>query len=251
MYLELRIATCVSMLAIASFLDLKNREVPDKIWLIFGGAGALLTIFELFFSSNGGSSSDALEFQSKVAYLVHLSIGLSIISAIGYVTYKVGFFGGADPKALAAIAVILPVYNASFQVHGFPVLSVFTNAIVVSITATLYNVCRNTILMAKKVPIFEGVEESKFRKALAFTVGYQTQSCGRFAFAMEELDNNGKKKFRFNPLSYNEFAEEDRGAKKVWVTNALPFIVYISAGFLLTVTVGDIMSRAMKLMFVH
>lgn len=239
------------MLVIASILDLKNREVPDKIWWIFGSAGALLTIFELFFNDNSSVSSSAIEFQNRVAYLVHLFIGLSIISAIGYITYKVGFFGGADPKALAAIAVNLPVYNAGFQFHGLPVLSVFTNAIIISITATLYNICRNTISVAKKIPIFEGVEESKFRKALAFTVGYRTESCGKFAFAMEESDNLGKKKFRFNPLSYDAFAEEDRAAKKVWVTNALPFIVYISAGFLLTITVGDIMSLAMKMVFSH
>lgn len=247
MYLELRIAACAGMLTIASILDLKKREVPDKVWLIFGGAGALLTIFELFLDSNRSNNANTVDYQNSIAYLIHLSIGLSIAAAIGYITYKVGFFGGADSKALVAVAIILPVYNASFQAHSFPVLSIFSNAIIVSVTATLYNIFRNSISVARKVPIFEGVEESGFRKALAFTVGYHTESYGKFAFVMEESDHLGRKKFRFNPLSYDDFVEKGMESKKVWITHALPFIVYMGAGFILTISFGDLLTFLMKL----
>lgn len=239
------------MLAIASILDIKRREVPDKVWLIFGGLGTLLTIFELFIDGNPNSNSTGLDYQNRTVYFVHLSIGVAIMSAIGYITYKAGFFGGADSKALVAISVVLPVFNANFQVHSFPALSIFSNAIIVSITAMLYNVLRNTISVAKRIPIFEGVEETGFRKALAFTVGYQAKSCGKFMFAMEEADHLGRRRFRFNPLSYDDFAEQGREAKKIWVTHALPFIVYIGAGFAITILFGDLMSFIMKLILVR
>lgn len=247
MYLELRIATCACMLAIASILDIKKREIPDKVWLIFGGAGILLTIFELFLDGKSISSANPNYYQDRIAYVIHFSIGVAIMSAIGYVTYRAGFFGGADSKALVAMAVILPVYNASFQLHSFPALSIFSNAIIVSMTAMLYNVFRNTISVAKKVPIFEGVDETGFRKALAFAVGFQAKSCGKFMFAMEEPDQSGRRKFRFNPLSYDDFVEQNSEMKKVWVTHALPFIVYIGAGFIITISFGDLMSFVMKL----
>lgn len=247
MYLELRIATCACMLAIASILDIKKREVPDKVWLTFGGAGILLTILELFVDGNPGNNTTSSDYQNRIAYFVHFSVGLAIMSAIGYVTYRAGFFGGADSKALVTISIILPVYNANFQLHSFPALSIFSNAIFVSITAMLYNVLRNTISVAKRVPIFEGVEETGFRKALAFTVGYQAKSCGKFMFAMEEADDLGRRRFRFNPLNYDDFAEQGRETKKIWVTHALPFIVYIGAGFMITILFGDLMSFIMKL----
>lgn len=239
------------MLAIASILDIKKREVPDKVWLIFGAAGILFTFFELFLDGKPTDNSASSDYQGKISYLIHFSIGAAIMSVIGYVTYRAGFFGGADSKALVTIAVILPVYNASSQIHSFPALSIFSNAIIVSITAMLYNVFRNTISVAKRVPIFEGVEETGFRKALAFAVGYQAKSCGKFMFAMEEADHLGRRKFRFNPLAYDDFAEQGREAKKVWVTHALPFIVYVGAGFAITILFGDLMSFIMKLILVR
>lgn len=236
MYLELRIATCACMLAIASILDIKNREIPDKVWLIFGAAGAILTIFELLLDDNSNNDNEG-----KVAYAIHYFIGIAIISTIGYLTYRAGLFGGADPKALVTVAIILPVYNSGFQMHSFPALSIFSNAVITSMVAMVYNIIRNSISVAKKIPIFEGIEESRMRKALAFAAGFPTQSSGKYVFAMEEADDSGRRKFRFNPASYNDFAEQDKKSK-IWVTQALPFIVYISAGFLITTTVGDLMA---------
>lgn len=234
------------MLAIASILDIRSREIPDKVWLIFGGLGAILTTLEFLDTSAS----------SGTTFSIHYVIGISLVSSIGYATYKTGLFGGADPKALAAIAIILPTYSAGgFAFHDFAAISTFSNALVVSTTAMLYNVVRNSLSVAKGIPIFEGMsEEGRTKKALAFAVGFPSSSPGRYVFAMEEVDDSGNRKFRFNPASYDDFApsqqqkqQQEENKRKTWVTPALPFIVYISVGFAINLVIGDLFALFFRL----
>ena len=237
MYLELSIAICGSMLAIASILDIKNREVPDKIWLLSAAAGAIVAALALF---SDGEASD------RAASAIHYAIGIAIISPIGYLAYRTGLFGGADPKALVAIAVIFPDAPAGiFAVHGFPVISILSNALVVSVAAMLYNVISNSITVARGISIFEGMDEGLFRKALAFAVGFPSSSPGQYVFAMEGMDNSGNRKFMFNPASYDDFAQLDN--KTIWVTRALPFIVYLGIGYAMYMVIGDLFAVFLNL----
>ncbi len=248
MYLELRVATCACMLAIASILDIRSREIPDKIWLIFGGLGAVLSVLELV----------DMPASNRTAFSVHYAIGIALVSSIGYATYRTGLFGGADPKALVAISVILPAYSGGFfAFHDFAAISILSDALVVSITAMLYNIFRNSISVARGVPIFEGISEGRMKRALAFAVGFPSSSPGRYVFEMEAFDDSGNRKFRFNPAHYDDFAqspeilqkgEEKRGNKRrIWVTPALPFIVYIAIGFAINLVVGDLFAALFKM----
>lgn len=238
MYLELRIATCACMLAIASILDLKSREIPDKVWVTFAGIGATIMILELI--------DNPRQADNIAPFMIQYGLGIGLISGIGYATYKTGLFGGADPKALVAIAVILPSFDSAFQLHELTALTVLSNALIISISGMLYNVVRNTISVTRGISIFEGVSENRIKKALAFTVGFYSQSSGRFLFAMEERDERGEKKFRFNPSSYDEFETDGR---KKWVTQALPFILYIGIGFAVMLYVGDLLALVASLIF--
>lgn len=241
MYLELRIAACACMLAIASILDLKDREIPDKVWAIFGGFGALLLVLELSDASSPLRQSGT----TLPLFLMRYGIGIALISGIGYATYKTGLFGGADPKALVAIAIILPYFDTAFRIHDFTALTVLTNALIVSLSGMAFNVIRNTISLMRGISIFDGVAENGLKKALAFAVGfYSSDSSGKFLFAMEEKDENGLRRFRFNPSSYGEFETETR---RRWVTQALPFILYIGIGFAITIAVGDLFGMLIRL----
>lgn len=254
MYIELRIAACASMLAIASILDIRSREIPDKLWLIFGSIGGILTLFELF---DGLSANELATTDRSLVFTIHYVIGIAIISGIGYVIYKIGLFGGADSKALVAIAIILPVYgsNSTVHLHSFPAISVFSNALIVSMVAMVYNIARNCLSLARRIPIFDGMQESVARRALAFAVGFPSNSFRRYVFVMEEKNEYGQRKFRFNPANYDEFASSseqqehrDWATKRIWVTHALPFIVYISIGFIITLVVGDLMALLLRLL---
>ena len=235
------------MLAIASILDIRSREIPDKVWLIFGGFGAILSVLELLDTSAA----------NRTAFSIHYAIGIALMSSIGYATYKTGLFGGADPKALVAIAVILPAYSAGlFAFHDFAAISILSNALIASMTAMLFNVIRNSISVARGVPIFEGIQEGRMKRALAFAVGFPSSSPGRYVFEMEAVDESGNRKFRFNPASYDDFApspqvpqkdKEKENKRRTWVTPALPFIVYIGIGFAINLVVGDLFAALFKL----
>ena len=227
------IAACACMLAIASILDIKSREIPDKVWLAFGGAGLLITVAAVL----DGSLPYGV---SLPAFLVRHAIGIAIISAIGYAAYRTGLLGGADPKALVTIAILIPTLEPAARLHDIVALTVFTNALIVSLAGMLCNVARNALSVARGVPIFDGVAESGVRKALAFAVGFPASSSGKYLFAMEDRDELGRRRFVFNPARYNDFAQPSD--KRMWVTQALPFIVYIGIGFALTLVAGDLLA---------
>ncbi|HET7336938.1 MAG TPA: prepilin peptidase, partial [Candidatus Nitrosotalea sp.] len=82
-----RIFLALLMLSIASYTDIKKREIDDRIWMIFGGLSVVMLIF--------------------VPDLSHslVTIGISLIVApIALLVWRIGFFGGADAFALIVLA---------------------------------------------------------------------------------------------------------------------------------------------------
>jgi archaeal preflagellin peptidase FlaK len=270
---QAQIAACLSMLALAAVIDIKKREIPDKIWIGFGGFGAVLLILEII----SAPSESSLPFK----YL----LGIGIIAPIAYAIYKTSLFGGADSKALIAIAVLIPSLDSMpFKLHDLVALTVLSNALIISMSQVVYNSARNVISIARGVHIFEGMEhESTARKLLAFAMGYRSKSPKGYLFAMEGIDESGKRRFVFNPSKYDDFVSSEtsapentdtleaatvlragkgnienddgigRGAadagnnnESTWVTPALPFIVYIAIGLVITLTVGDLMAVVMQ-----
>jgi preflagellin peptidase FlaK len=188
-----------------------------------------------------------------------LSIGL--IAPIAFAIYRTGLYGGADSKALFVIAILIPPYTIGSlgvaSIHGFSALTVLTNAVILSMAHVCYNLVRNCIELAKGAKLFDGFEESSSRKALAFAVGYRSSAPRGYLYALECTDQDtGRRKFRFNPSNYDEYVDEQSqtgqiscegtveqtGRERVWVTQALPFIVYIGAGFGVMLIIGDLMA---------
>lgn|SRR5574341_1220129 len=235
--LEIRIGLCIAMLALAAIIDLRNREIPDKIWIGFGATGLALVFVELL-SGNMDVASRALGPE-----LFRYVMDIGIISAAGYGIYRSGLVGGADSKALIVVAVLLFSFRANYSIHDLPALTVLTNAVVLSLGHLVYNTARNLVDAMKGGRIFEGFEEEGgLRKALAVVTGFRTSSRRGFLFAMEEYNESGKKKFLFNPAAYDDFVSSEQGGR-IWVTQALPFIVYITLGFLVAVFYGDLIGK--------
>ena len=260
-YDEVRILACGAMLALAAAIDIKKREIPDKVWLGFGGFGILMAILDVL----NGTLRLGVPFQSEGAggsNLTNYILSIGIIAPIAYAIYRTGLYGGADSKALIVIAILVPPFvigslNVA-TIHGFSALTVLTNAVILSMAHIGYNMIRNGLALAKGSSLFEGFEESTGRKALAFAVGYQSSAPRGYLYSMESQDpESGKRKFRFSPAAYDDFVGEEAPREetgeaivnvertkggRVWVTQALPFIVYIAAGFLATLLAGDFMA---------
>jgi len=222
--LEIRLVACSVMLIIASITDLRKREISDKVWMGFGGFGLLITAVELF--------ADSIN-------LLQYGIGIAITAPIAYAIYRTGLFGGADAKALVAIAVLLPFYDMPFKIHGLTAFTVLTNATILTFVHVIHNIIRNSIDLARGISLFEGFEESGARKALAFMMGFRSDAPKGYLFAMESSEG-GRRRFKFHPAQYNEYVVSDR--KNIWVTPALPFIVYMALGFAIMIILGDMLA---------
>jgi preflagellin peptidase FlaK len=229
--LEIRLAACAAMLVLASIMDIKKREISDKVWVGFGALGLLIT---------------GIEFFNNSINILQYAIGIAITTPIGYGIYRSGLFGGADAKALIAIAILVPFYDMPYKIHGLPSFTILTNATVLTFTHVIHNVVRNSLDIARGKRVFEGFEESGLRKAAAFVMGFRASSPKGYLFAIESMEK-GKRKFDFHFTGFDDYVASD--SKNLWVTPALPFIVYMTVGFLLTVIFGDILAMIFTNMF--
>ncbi len=80
------------MLGIASYFDIKTRMVPDIIWLVFGGLGTILYVFD---------------YQNVASYHV---IALVMGGFVSFMIWRWRFTGTADALAVLAMTVILPAH---------------------------------------------------------------------------------------------------------------------------------------------
>jgi len=214
---QIRIILAITMLGIATASDIKKREINDIIWVVFGAIGAILIPFT-------GNLNDEL-----------LKIGISMIVApIAIIIWRFGLFGGADAFALIALAVLAP--NMTLVGGTITPFTVLTNAVLLSVVPMFINAVRNVILIARKIDIFEGFDETKRRKILAMFIGYRAAN-PKFGFSIERKNGKHKKlNLSFQHAEYAAFCEK----KDTWITPGVPYMIFIFAGFVIQLIYGDI-----------
>ncbi len=218
---EPRILVALSMLVVASTMDLKNREVHDLVWIIFGSIGAIMYVFE----------------PDLVLNFIPLLFASSFSVAIAYFAYRIGLFASADALALVALAVIIPLYNGPNMLHSIAPLTILTNGAILASLFLVFNIVRNSISVAKGIPLFTNFEEPAWKKAFAFVIGYRATN-PKFAYPIEIESGMGKKfDFSFVHAEEGEYCTKQGS----WVMAGLPFIVYMLAGLIAMIFVGDIM----------
>lgn len=214
----IRIIIALSMLAVATASDIKKREIHDIIWIVFAAAGAITIPF-----------SGDLE-----AALVETGIAL-IVAPIAIIIWRVGLFGGADAFGLIALAVIAP--GITLSGNAITPFTTLTNAVVLSIVPMLVNIIRNGLLLASRRDIFEGFEETTTRKLLAMFIGYRAKN-PKFGFSIERTKGKHKKlKLSLQHAENAQFCEK----KDTWITPGIPYMIFISAGFVIQLVWGDIL----------
>jgi len=217
-YNDIGMVLAVTMLIVASIIDVWKREIHDYYWIGFGIVGFLLVFIDPDLIPN------------------LLTIGFALIIApIVILTWRMGLFGGADAFALIALAVIAPVATmADNFVTPFTVLS---NAIVLVVFPLLFNVVRNIISQIKGEQIFEDFDESTRKKLAAILIGYRSKT-PKFSFAIEKTEK-GKKKFHLT-LHHAE-NQEFCTTPNTWITPGIPYLLLITGGFIIQLFYGDIL----------
>lgn len=261
---SIRVSTCLLFLLIASFHDVKSREVPDTVWIIFAPLGLALTFLSTVL---GGWSLWAI-----LAWILILAITFCLSIALFYL----GLFGGADAKALICLAAAIPFQpNLSWArpptihiIHLFipPPISTFNNAVLLAAFSTIPILMRNLTDYVRNKRIFEGLEhEGLLKKAISLLTGYRVdvdklRSGKHHYLLMEEIaeleDGSVVRRLKvFSRLPTDEnWSKEELPAAfqgRVWVTPGLPFIVFITLGFLIAVFIGDIILLLVNVALIH
>jgi preflagellin peptidase FlaK len=260
----LKILLIVAALSYASFQDIKRREVDDKIWLVAIPLGAILTATEILTTPG---------YQLVVA---GISITLSVLLALAI--FYTGLYGGADAKALIAVAATLPLPPYPQYISPFYPLAVFGNALILSLLLIPVCLIWNLAFASTKKTLFGGIKATVSQKAVALFTGIrvrpETARSVHFDL-MEQVSNGGNKvknKYGDSGDYGNANPNEDTGTQKrwhylrlfhkvedieepkvidpqseyVWVTPAIPLIVFLLVGFLISFVVGDLVFKVVS-----
>jgi preflagellin peptidase FlaK len=234
----LRTLLALLMLGYGSYNDIKTREIHDKVWLIFGGSGLVLDLYELFIES--------LTLRQLV-----ISVGFMGLLMLLFGYFRL--FGGADLLAFVALSLIHPKPPGYLMANWgwVPPLFSFTlvsNTALVGILTPFIIFFRNLTSSLAGNNAFESYQNVPlWKKVLLFFTGMNLDSEDirgvPFEYPLETLD--GDLKLRAN-IWEDEEAENIlrklRAEKnRIWVSATLPYILIMGGGYLLSIVFGDVL----------
>ena len=88
-----------------AIVDIRTRRIPRVVWPPVVGFGMILLAWEAHSYLGIGGVVWRV-------YMIQVAISLGLVAPLGYVFWRIGAFGGADAKAIIAIAVLFPTYPA-------------------------------------------------------------------------------------------------------------------------------------------
>jgi hypothetical protein len=232
------------MLGYTSWVDLKTREIYDMVWLVFGGLGLLIALYEVYAGT-----------LALVWFVIVVLVSSAISIGLGYV----GLFGGADVLAFITLAVLHPfpprdlIPLLGIVSPLFP-LTLFSNSALAGVSYSLVLLVRNLTSTLQGRSLFSGLEDEPFWRKLVVLVTGLKMGVGsvrgppfQYPLEMPATDGGDNRRLIIIPdIQDDDSAVEvfktlkDSGVKEVWVSNTLPFLVYIAIGYILALVLGDI-----------
>ncbi|WP_142860951.1 prepilin peptidase [Salinigranum halophilum] len=134
----------IPVLGWAALSDIRTRRVPNRLWLPLAGLGIALLLWDLLAHLPPTTFDDRL-------FLVQVGVSVVFVVPFSYLFWRIGGFGGADAKALIALALLLPTYPVYFLPStALPLveapLGVFS-----------FTILTNTVVVAVVYPLVIGV----------------------------------------------------------------------------------------------
>lgn len=167
---------------------------------------------------------------------------------VAHILYQTGLLrGGADAKALMALAVLVPFYP---MFYDFPLLRMpphMLNPMSILFPFALVILMNSAILMIFVPLVFLGINarrrDLKFPQCL---VGYRVHlnEFPKHTWLMEKVEN-GEVRVVLFPRRGGDQREDiqallDMGRNEAWATPQLPFMIPMLLGFLLSFLVGNL-----------
>ena len=198
-----RMIIVVLMLAIASYHDVKTREIPDYIWILGTITGGVLYLFDWH----------------ETDLFVVFSMGIGGVIAI--ISWKFLPVGDADTLAIASISVVCPVVH---EVIIVPIVVFVGGMILEHMAALCYNVRYNAEDLIKGKKIFADVKCSTVIKIMAVYSVHQRRAHERFTFCAEEIQNKNRVLTLKSPSLKSDY-ESRVGVFVTWAMPAFPFML--------------------------
>lgn len=246
----LRIIVTTTLFLYASWEDWREREITDKVWVVMTICGIAFLLI------------DATLISGNRLWLTLIGISITFSFTIGFILFYLDFFGGADSKALMALSIVMPLRPRLMQMnsktHPFIPIAVFNNSVIgaasMAIVLLTYNISRK--IRGEK--LFNGLEgESAWKKILLLVTGYKIALSQlkekKFVYPLEEIemtDSKIKRRIKVRIGITRGEKELEKLLKKIeskeiqvkiWVTPALPMIIFMTAGLIISIIYGDLL----------
>jgi preflagellin peptidase FlaK len=225
----IRLITGAVLLAYASYTDIKTRRASNILWVIMGIVGAILLVIQYL---DGGFPN--------IWYLAFIPIMIGLFFQMRLL------FGGADAKALMALAILVPIQPV---IEGFPLWKPY-----LSLPGS-WIIFANAIILFLLIPISLlviniGKRNLRFPHCFLGYVISVEKAKQTFVWPLEKI-KDGKRKLVYMPKNFDvdeELAEfEKLGIKEIWVTPKIPFMIPLLVGFLAAFILGDILLQIVQL----
>ncbi len=211
----------------ASVHDVRTREVPDELWLYMIFAGLIL---------------DVIQYIQRPYNILLAIVQFVLIFALANFMFYVAGFGGADAKALIALSIVFPIYP---HIYVFPLLNE-------GLKIFAFSVLANSVIVAPLLALIFFLRNIRERgcKFVYRFIGYRVPAdrIPKFHNLLEYVDERGNIVRSLRGIEPDEnmlrrLVKARRGGKidRIWVTPALPFLLFMTAGFLISVILGDLM----------
>ena len=237
----IRLIVGIVILGYASYTDIKTRRASNMLWVIMGIAGGILLLTE-YLTTN--SFDDG-----RIIYLIFIPIMIVMV----YIMFQMRLiFGGADAKALMALAILLPLPT----IYWIPSSSNITSLPIGETTLPYcWGVFINALLLFLFIPvcllIYNLIKRNfKFPHCI---LGYKMsvqQAKEKFVWPLEKIED-GKSKFIYMPKEFDTEEElkkfEKNNIKEIWVTPKIPFMIPLLGGFICAFIFGDFLTHFMNL----
>ncbi|CAI9832019.1 putative Peptidase A24A prepilin type IV protein [Nitrosopumilaceae archaeon] len=197
-----RLVLAAAILGIASYHDVRTREIPDYLWAVCGVSGALLYL---------------LDWRD-----VDLFVAFSMASGglLSLLAWRVFPMGEADVLAILAISVAYPV---AFDGIMVPAVVFFGGLLLEHMAALFYNLRYNVEDLARG-RLFPGINGSWHARIAAFYSVHARRPHERFTFCAERVVD-GRRTISLRTPSPDSEYETRQGVLVTWAMPAFPFML--------------------------
>lgn len=226
-----RLFVGVSLLAFASYTDWRWRRAPNLLWLFVGLAGGVLLALDVVLEP---------ALLQKAFYFAFIPVFAGLVFGMYYLHL---IAGGADAKALVAIAILLPFplqLGAGFPLATSPLPASF---------ATLGNSLIAFLFLPAVFLVFNAARRDlRLPHAL---LGYRVpiDRVPATVWPMEMAEKGVVRRVmlpsRFLWTEEDFAALRAAGVTRLWVTPKVPFMIPLLAGFVAAFFAGDVLFSAL------